>query len=311
MDHPPLSDLRGIVARLGGDLYAGGLAANVPGPGHSRKDRSLSLKIEGGRLLWHSHANDAPEAVWAYLETEGGIASSRGSWRPSRAAPGRRTLSPAERAHKAALKAERERKLAVCARVWAETVQADATPVETYLRGRGITGSIPPTLRFHPAAPWGYADDARTFPAMVAVATARDGKSAAGLHLTALKPDGSGKAPIPSSKLMMGELKGACVQLGTLQPGGDLAVAEGIETALSFRDLNGMPCWAALSAGGLQSFEPPAGTGRLFIAADGDEAGVQAATALGQRASSRRTPVVMIAAPEGQDWNDVAREAMQ
>jgi len=46
--------LHAIVAALGGDLYQGGLRANIPAPGHSRTDRSASLLLDGDRLVIHS-----------------------------------------------------------------------------------------------------------------------------------------------------------------------------------------------------------------------------------------------------------------
>ncbi|WP_257819413.1 hypothetical protein [Phenylobacterium sp. J367] len=41
--------LKPIVQALGGDLYDRGLRANIPAPGHSAADRSVSLLLrEGG-----------------------------------------------------------------------------------------------------------------------------------------------------------------------------------------------------------------------------------------------------------------------
>lgn len=45
--------LHAIVAALGGDLYQNGRRANVPGPGHSRRDRSVSLLLAEGRVVVH------------------------------------------------------------------------------------------------------------------------------------------------------------------------------------------------------------------------------------------------------------------
>src|ERR1700744_1321468 len=43
--------LRHIVDALGGDLYDGGRRASIPGPKHSAKDRSVSLLLQGGRVV--------------------------------------------------------------------------------------------------------------------------------------------------------------------------------------------------------------------------------------------------------------------
>ena len=82
---------------------------------------------------------------------------------------------------------------------------------------------------------------------------------------------------------MFGDLLGAVVQLAPLPAGGDLAIAEGIETALSYRDLTSAATWAGLSTAGLRRFTPPPGIARLVIAADGDDAGLEAARDLAER----------------------------
>ncbi len=43
-----------IVQTLGGDLYDRGRRANVPAPGHSAQDRSVSLLLEGDRVVVHT-----------------------------------------------------------------------------------------------------------------------------------------------------------------------------------------------------------------------------------------------------------------
>ena len=58
-------------------------------------------------------------------------------------------------------------------------------------------------------------------------------------------------------RLMPGTVaKGAAIRLA---PAGDaLGIAEGIETALSASALFGVPCWAAVNAGMLAAWQPPA-----------------------------------------------------
>lgn len=298
-------DLRAIVARVGGEIYNGGRAALVPGPGHSPKDRSLSLTLTADnppRLLWCSHAEDDARAVWQHL----GLSPGQGA--PVREGDAQR------RKRLQTEKAEADRKLAFCSTVWNATLDAKGSLVERYLKGRGIIGEIPPAIRFHPAAPMAYPTAERpnpaTFPAMVAIATAANGRTAAGLHVTALLPDGSGKAALRQSRRMFGELAGAVVQLSPVPAGGELGVSEGLETALAYRQLTGTPTWAALSTAGLKRFQPPAGIARLVIAADGDKAGVEAARGLAERVA-QRLPAVVMPAPEGTDWNDALKGGQQ
>jgi putative DNA primase/helicase len=299
-------DLSAVVSRLGGDLYQGGTAALVPAPGHSRRDRSLSLRlVDGGRrLLWHAFTEAKAGEVWAHLGLERGFI---------------REETPAEwRRRQEAERRERARKLGFCGDLWRQTVAASGTAVEAYLRGRGITGSIPPSLRFHAAAPTSYpwntpqGGPVRTFPAMVAVATGEDGKSAAGIHVTFLASNGSGKAGLRSPRRMFGDLAGAVVQLAPFPVGEVLAVAEGIETALAYSTLHGVPTWAALSTSGLRRLVPPHGLSRLIVAADRDDGGegLAAARVCAERAT-RRCEVSIDPAPEGLDWADVIWRKIQ
>ncbi|WP_296596477.1 toprim domain-containing protein [Phenylobacterium sp.] len=301
-------DLREIVKRLGGEIHHGGRSALVPAPGHSRSDRGLSLTLtREGRLIWHAFnaGNDRAtmREVFAYLGLD-----QRGG-RPMTKAEAQRARADLERKREA----ERKVKLAFCRDVWGQTVPAAGSPVEAYLRGRGLIGEVPPVLRFHPTAPLGYPDPSRPdlprYPAMVAIVTGPDGKTATGLHVTALSSDGRGKAAMRNPRRMFGDLAGGVVQLAPL-PGkdGPLAVGEGIETCLAYRDLKGVATWAALSTSGLRRFSPPAGVARLIVAADSDDApkreGMASARHLAERAR-RRCAVTIDAAPEGLDWGDV------
>ena len=55
--------LRAIVEVLGGDLYDGGRRANIPAPGHSRADRSVSLLLKDDRVIVHTFGDGDWQAV--------------------------------------------------------------------------------------------------------------------------------------------------------------------------------------------------------------------------------------------------------
>ena len=126
------------------------------------------------------------------------------------------------------------------------------------------------------------------------------------VHRTYLAKAG-GKANVKHPRKMMGGTvpHGAAVRLGEIGP--TLAIAEGIETALSVTALFGVPCWAALNAGGLQSWQPPEGVERVIICADTDAnfVGQAAAYALAKRLCEKWTVEVRLPAEAGQDWNDI------
>ena len=132
-----------------------------------------------------------------------------------------------------------------------------------------------------------------------------------GVHCTFLNPDGSKRinAKGETDRLIFGRVAGSAVRLAPIGEEGVLGLCEGIETALSFQALYGVPTWAALSAGGIEAFEPPAGLQRLVIAADNDPSarGLEAAQRLAKRASLHCEVHIALPGKPG-DWNDVHRE---
>jgi putative DNA primase/helicase len=90
------------------------------------------------------------------------------------------------------------------------------------------------------------------------------------------------------------------------QIGRDLAIAEGIETALSVMQITGVPAVAALSAAGMRSFRWPQHIRKLWIAADNDESGLQAARALLKRALDAGLKAeIKVPARACNDFNDL------
>ena len=181
------------------------------------------------------------------------------------------------------------------------------TPVETYLRGRGIgTTDQMPSLRFHPACfyrPAGGGPVAR-LPAMLAAITDLEGQQT-GTHRTWLRSDGSGKADIDTPRRAMGALLGNGVRFGA--PAGVLIAGEGIETVLSVRSaLPEMPALAALSSGHLAAIRFPAGLRRLYVLRDRDPAGAAARDRLEARAAETGIEAVTVTSRLG-DFNDDLR----
>jgi putative DNA primase/helicase len=155
------------------------------------------------------------------------------------------------------------RRLRRVERLLAEAV--DSRIVDAFLRKRHLSVTSA-ALHGHPACP--YFDDGKLigrFPAVVAPIIATDGslESAAVIYASA--------APEPRKKFMppVKTISGGAVRL--FEPeNGRLGVAEGIATAMAARQLFSVPTWAALSAGGMKTFGPPAGVQRVTIFADAD-----------------------------------------
>ena len=157
-------------------------------------------------------------------------------------------------------------------RVWATGQRVTkGDPVWQYLSARcGIT-AVPDGIRYSPALDY-YGDDGeRTqHPAMLASVLSADGRCVS-IHRTYLTPDGK-KAQVKTPRKLMPpseQMASVAVRLAPVDRGG-LAVAEGIETALAYSTIWHAPCWAAVSAGLLEKFNPPEGVQLLVIAADND-----------------------------------------
>jgi putative DNA primase/helicase len=186
--------------------------------------------------------------------------------------------------------------------------------VDRYMRHRGVGMDIyPPCLRTseldwylekHPDfLPPGQPDDMYRVPAMFAAVTNPAGQHVA-THRTFLAEDGRDKANVSRPRLVSGKFgKGPTIRLAPTAP--LMAIAEGIETALSAAKLFRIPVWSVLYDGGIESFEPPSECQHLIVFADHDPHGVsqRAAEAL----CARLQFPVEIKMPEqsGADWNDV------
>ncbi|HBK90776.1 MAG TPA: DNA primase [Parvularcula sp.] len=193
---------------------------------------------------------------------------------------------------------------AVAARLFAAARPINGSPVETYLRSRGINDAVAAdALRFHPHC---YchgpnADRPIILPAMLAAVTDNAGRIS-GLMRTYLSADGSQKAPIDSPRRAMGALAGNGVRFG---PHAEvMAVGEGIETMLSLRiAMPTLSMIAALSAAHLAAFVPPVRLRRLYIAADSDAAGRNAAARLAERLKALAIETSQLT-PRRKDFND-------
>jgi phage/plasmid primase-like uncharacterized protein len=170
-----------------------------------------------------------------------------------------------------------------------------------YLYGRGITLSRPESLRSHPRL---YHKASNTYhPAMIAAVMNAAGEQVA-IHRTWLAADGSDKANVTPNKMSLGPVKGHSVHIG--EGRNVLALAEGVETALSFMQLYGAPTWATLSSANLPNIVIPNEYTEIIIAADHDPVGLAAAEKLRQQLVLQRRKVrILKPKTEGQDFNDV------
>lgn len=278
-------------------------------PAHEDRSPSLSIReTHEGAILLYCFAGCETEAILAALGLEWrDLFPESSDWSPerwSRAFPRLEAPPTPDEARRKALE-----------RLWAEAAPLTSPRAEVgrrYLEARGLDlEAVLPglqNLRVHPGLE--YREEGKvvgTFPALLArVEHPQHGLVA--LHRTYLAPDGKGKAPLASPKKLTkpvfdGATKGAAIRLYEARE--EVALCEGVETALAVREVAGLPVWACVSAGGLEAALLPEGVRRVVIAPDHDGRGLEAARNLAKRLLEEGRQVFFAVPPvEGHDWLD-------
>jgi phage/plasmid primase-like uncharacterized protein len=193
-------------------------------------------------------------------------------------------------------------------RLYDSFIPAAGSVVEAYLRSRGISLEVPAVLRFGIY----HHRIGINLPAMLAPIVDATGLQI-GCHATFLRPDGSGKAELGHRDLQRecaGVVRGGAIRLFAHDAGCELAVAEGIESALSAAQLFDVPAWSAVSAGGMKTLALPPAVRRVLIAADRDVTGVGQRNALAayeRWTAEGRLVRIKMPPTAGADFNDVVR----
>ena len=235
-----------IARALGGEVS--GNQVRAPGPGHSSKDRSLSIKLDAsasGGFLVHSFADDDPLRCKDYVRERLDLAPWNGGAKERGYRKNEQVTPAVDRDH-AKRQLEKARWLWKCRR------PLDGSLGEVYLRARGYAGALPATLGFlppqksehQPALIAAFALAGEPEPGLLSVHDNR----VCGVHLTFLKPDGSGKAETRRNKIMVGPSVGWPIVLAPLNDALGLVICEGVETGLSLHEATGCGVWAAGSA---------------------------------------------------------------
>jgi putative DNA primase/helicase len=272
---------------LGGRRVGRGWIARCPG--HDDRSPSLSiLETAVGRVLVRCHAGCDQQSVIDALRTRG-LWANRATRRPNAVQPieARRRSDHTDGRTKDAL------------RIWEKAAPVPHQVGCIYLRARGITVSIPPTVRLHHGLKH---PSGEVWPALVAMVTDVEDTPVA-IHRTFLSSDGSRKASVEPQKMMLGPCRGGAVRLANADSA--LMVGEGIETCLAAIQATGRPAWAALSTSGLRALVLPPRIRDVVILADGDDAGEAAAIDAAQRWCREGRLVQIARPPRDMDFNDL------
>lgn len=293
---------RAVARALGGE--ARGNRVMAPGPGHSRRDRSLSIHVDPAYPdgFWITpFAGDDPLACKDHVRDRLGLQRpASGLRRPVAPVRGGCCPEPPE--------ADDAARTARALAIWAEGRPPAGTPVDIYLSRRGLTlpDGAEAAIRYHAFCPFA----GKGTPAMVALVRDIHTDAPKAIHRTALTLDGHKVKVADKDRLALGPLAGGAVKL---TPDAEvtlcLGIGEGLESTLSLRELpefGRSPVWSLLSAGGVAAFPVLGGVEALWIAVDRDPAGERAAHACADRWRAAAREVFFVAPKaERADLNDL------
>jgi putative DNA primase/helicase len=304
-----MSDLRALARALGGEVSGSQVLA--PGPGHSRLDRSLSIRIEPSApdgFLCHSFAGDDPIVCKNHVRQRLGLPE----WKPGDEQDRRVDASRRVRFDQAAIDCEAAKRprseddhhrIERAVAIWNEAQDPRGTLAQTYLNVHrkldlddDLAGSV---LRFHPVCPWRNENTGKTdrVPALIAAFRSIEDGTIAAIHRIALNSDGS-----KFGRRMLGVVHRAAVMLDPI--GMELAISEGIETGMAARQLGVRPTWALGSTGGIAGFPILDGVKTLTILGETGAASRDAIHFCGRRWKRPRRRVRITMPEIGDDLND-------
>lgn len=256
--------LRTLAHALGGDVIGQQVAA--PGPGHSRKDRSLIVRPSSSAkhgFVVHSHAGDDWRTCRDHVCDRLGISQSSARNHDTHV-----DRQPALEVANlpASPPPDLDGRIRCALRIWREGTDIQGSIAECYLLRRALPLGLPvQDLRFHPR----LRREGKMVPGLVALMRDIETNQPCGVHRTFLTPDGA-----KLDRRMLGRGKGAAIKLDANEDVTlGLTIGEGVETVMSGRIGGFSPAWALGSADAIAYFPVLDGIEALTILAETDDTG--------------------------------------
>ena len=279
-----------IARALGGKVIRNQVLA--PGPGHTRKDLSLSVRLSSASrdgFIAHSFAEEDWKLCHDYVRERLGLPGD--SWRKEKSRP---TLRVIQQSSSAPESDDRSR---AAIELWRASVEPHGTLVERYLSYRGlelgdeIAGSV---LRWNPG-----------IGAMVALFRNIQTNEPQAISRTFLDKDGN-----KLERKFLGPVRGAAVKLDADEDVlSGLHIGEGVETCLAARQIGLKPTWALGSCMAIGAFPVLSGIECLSILQEHDEANRRNADVCAMKWHSAGRRVFNVKPNIGKDINDAIRGA--
>lgn len=304
-------NLRALAQALGGEIS--GRQVLAPGPGHTPRDRSLSVRLSPNApdgFLVFSHAGDDWRDCREYVRACLGLPA----WQPGDEQQRTIGSSHIDKWDFGVLDAEAEVRarseddlirIQRAQALWHESRDPRHTLAERYLWARALNlpddlaGTV---LRFHPRTPWRSENNGRTefIPCLIAAFTSIDDGIVTAVHR--IRVDQPARWP-KTDRRMLGVLHRSAIKLGVADS--KLTVGEGVETCLAAAQLGLGHCWALGSVGAISFFPVIDGVQKLTILAESGDASARAVQICGRRWRQARRRVFVSRPTIGSDHNDV------
>jgi putative DNA primase/helicase len=283
-----------LVAKVMGGEVTGRDSVKAPGPGHSPRDRSLSIKVRGGRIVVFSHCGDDWRICRDYVLERLGL-------EPLQRHSTQKTVLAVASSRSDVDNKKWSRAKAL--EIWGASVHPQGTLVEQYLmryRGLSLSDAVAGhVIRFHGSL---WFDRNTRLPGMVCLFRNIKTNQPCGIHRTFLDRTTGDKV----DRRMFGVAKDAAIKFDNAMASEPLIVGEGIETALSAREAGFGKTWAVGSSGAIRTF-PILEVRELTLLQENDATSRRDSSRCARRYLAAGKPVTIVRAKIGNDLNDVWR----
>ncbi len=290
-------NLHDLAKRLGGELGHNG-HITCPGPGHSSKDRSLSVWFDGDELRVHSFADDDWQTCKDHVRERAGLPE----WQPNGRKEKPQPRLFRDRHHEHIVKDDVEQRIALVRRIWHEAGDPREAPVMNYLDHRGLpplSDEQLPVFKYHQACPFG----GDRVPALLARFSPIENPGLESeptaifrIRLDRFRGDGR--------KLALGPSRDQVIKLCRDISLGGVGIVEGVEKGLALIASGWRPIWITSGTSTMRTFPVLPGMECLTVFSDRDDAGRDAALAAVARwHDAEREARILQPPPPHKDWD--------